>query len=109
MNDGSMADEQRQLARDLGALADRLTSGEPLFGPEAKEGDEVEGRAEGRVEGRAEMARHILRSRGIEVSEGFPAGLPGFHESSEEVVAAALACESEADFLTRLRRPGRAR
>ena len=36
-----MNDEQRQLARDLGALAGRLTSGEPLFGLEAKEGDEV--------------------------------------------------------------------
>ena len=56
------------------------------------------------------MARQILRSRGIGVSEGFPADLPTFQESSEEAVtAAALACESEEDFLTRLRRPGSAR
>ena len=70
----------------------------------------AEGLAEGEARGRAKMARQILRSRGIEVSEGFPANLPGFHESSEEAVASpALACESEEDFLTRLRRPGCAR
>ena len=56
------------------------------------------------------MMRHVLRLRGIEVSEGFPADLPAFHESSgEAVVAAALASESEEDFLARLRRPVRAR
>ncbi len=42
------------------------------------------------------MARQMLRSRGIEVSAGFPADLSAFHGSSEEaVVAAALACEDE--------------
>lgn len=35
-----MTDEQKRLTRDLGALADRLTR-EPVFGPDAKEGDEV--------------------------------------------------------------------
>ena len=37
----SMNEEQRRLARDLGALADRLSSEPPLFGPQAKAGDEV--------------------------------------------------------------------
>ena len=57
------------------------------------------------------MARQMLRSRGIEVSAGFPADLPAFHGSSEEVVvAAALACEDERDFEGRLRsRPARKR
>ena len=35
-----MNEEQKRLARDLGALAHRLSS-EPLFGPWAKAGDEV--------------------------------------------------------------------
>lgn len=50
------------------------------------------------------MARRMLRSRGIEVSAGFPADLPAFHGSSEEAVAAAaLACEDERDFEVRPR------
>ena len=70
----------------------------------------VEGLAEGEAESRARMMRHVLRLRGIGVSEGFPADLPAFHESSgEAVVTAALACESEEDFLARLRRPVRTR
>ena len=57
-----------------------------------------------------QVYREDLRSLGIGVSEGFPADLPAFRESSEEAVAAAaLACESEEDFLARLRRPDRAR
>ena len=70
-----------------------------------------ESRAESRAKtGRAKTARHLLRSRGIGVSEGFPADLSAFHESSEEaVITAAQACESEEDFLARLRRPVRAR
>ena len=65
----------------------------------------VEGRTEGRVEGRTEaragIVRRMLLSRGIEVSDGLPAGL--IAECSEDaIVTAALACESEADFLARL-------
>ena len=68
-------------------------------------------RDQSRAEVRAEMALRMLRSRGIEVSAGFPADLPAFHGSSEEaVVAAALACEDEGDFEGRLRRrPARSR
>ena len=64
----------------------------------------AQGRAEGEAKGRAKMVRQILRSRGIEVSAGFPAGVPSFGEAPEDaVVAAALACRSEEDFQARLR------
>ena len=63
----------------------------------------AEGRTEGRVEGRAGMVRAMLSSRGIGVSESFPADVPGFAESPEDVVvAAALACGSERDFRARI-------
>ena len=62
------------------------------------------GRTEGLAEGRAGMVRQMLSSRGIEVSEGFPFDVPGFAESPEAaIVAAALACDSERDFHTRIR------
>ena len=52
------------------------------------------------------MVRQILLSRGIEVSAGFPADVPGFAESPEdEAVAAALACDGERDFHARIRKP----
>ena len=61
------------------------------------------GLAEGRAEGRAEMVRQMLLSRGIEVSEGFPADVPEFAGLSEAaIVAAALACDSERDFNARV-------
>ena len=65
----------------------------------------VAGRAQGLVAGRAGLARMILASRGIRVSEGFPAPT---HQaalaraSDEAVFSAANAAESEADFLARL-------
>ena len=63
----------------------------------------AEGLAEGRAEGRAEMVREMLRSRGIAVSEAFPAGVPGFAESPEAaIVEAAFACDSEQDFNARI-------
>lgn len=70
------------------------------------------GRAEGRAQGgkaaRAGMVRRILLSRDIEVSDDFPADVPAFADSTEDaIVTAALACESEADFEARLRRPDR--
>ena len=64
-----------------------------------------EGRAEGEANGRAKMVRQMLVSRGIAVSESFPADVPGFEESPPDAaVAAALACNSERDFLARLDR-----
>ena len=63
----------------------------------------AEGERKGRVEGRAEMVREMLRSRGIAVSEAFPADVPGFAESPEAaVVAAALGCDGERDFHARI-------
>ena len=58
-----------------------------------------------RDQSRAEMARQMLLSRGIEVSEGFPADAAAFTGLSEAViVAAALACDSERDFYARIAR-----
>ena len=54
------------------------------------------GFGEGFGEGRAKTIRRCVLARGIEVSAGFPADVPGFAEASEEAaVAAALACGSE--------------
>ena len=62
------------------------------------------GRVEGETRGRAGMVCAILASRGIDVSEGFPANVPAFAESPAAlVVAAALHCESEQDFRRRIR------
>lgn len=66
------------------------------------------GYAQGRAEGRAEIVRQILLSRGIEASEGFSAAVSTLAESPGDIaVSAAFACESEADFLARLRPRGR--
>ena len=65
---------------------------------------ERKGRAEGETQGRAGMVRRMLSLRGIEVSEGFPSGIPGFAELPEAVIVdAALACGSERDFHARIR------
>ena len=62
-------------------------------------------RAQGLAEGRAEMVRQMLLSRGIKVSEGFPADVPAFAGLSEAaIVAVALACDSERDFNARMAR-----
>ena len=67
----------------------------------------AEGRAEGRLEGRAKLVRQMLVSRGIAVSEGFPADVPGLADAPEDVlVRAALACDGERDFRARLSRAG---
>ena len=65
----------------------------------------AEGRAKGLAEGWAKAVRRLLLSRGIAVSDGFPADVPGFAESPKDLVmAAALACDSDEDFRVRLRR-----
>ena len=65
----------------------------------------AEGKAQGLMEARAGMARRILLSRDVEVSDDFPANVPDFAGASENrIVTAALACESETDFHTRLHR-----
>ena len=64
----------------------------------------VEGRLAGRLEGQEMIVRRVLQSRGMEISAGFPSDLPDFRDGPEElIVAAALACDSEADFAARIR------
>ena len=62
----------------------------------------AEGRAKERAEVRGRMVRGLLLSRGIEASDGLAAGLPPECDE-DDLVAAALACRSEADLLARLR------
>ena len=70
---------------------------------EGKAEGRTEGLAEGEVKGRAKTVRELLRLRGIAVSEGFPANVPGFAEAPGEVAAAvAFACDSEEDFRARI-------
>ena len=62
----------------------------------------AEGERKGRVDVLAKVARRMLRSRGVEVSEGFLAD-PAFAASSEDAVfEAASACTDEAQFLAAL-------
>ena len=63
----------------------------------------AEGERKGRADALAKMAQRILRSRGVEVSEGFLVD-PAFAASSGDAVfEAALACADEAQFLAALR------
>ena len=62
----------------------------------------AEGERKGRADALAKMARRMLLSRGVEVSERFLAD-PVFAASSEDsVFEAALACTDEAEFLAAL-------
>ena len=62
----------------------------------------AEGERKGRADALAKMARRMLLSRGVEVSERFLAD-PVFAASSEDAVfEAALACTDEAEFLAAL-------
>ena len=70
---------------------------------QALEKGRAQGKALGRSEGLAKAVRQILTTRGIEFSEEFPANVPSFAEAAEETaINAALACDSEADFRTRI-------
>ena len=108
------------LERVGGALGVREGTGpddDPLLRSQRRQGFErgrSEGRAEGFAEGltegvqaaRARMVRQILRSRGVAVSQDFPADRAAFAAASEAVlISAALTCTSEEDFLASL--PGR--
>ena len=109
-----------RVAAALGARDGTGPDDDPLLRSQRRQGFErghaegrMEGRAEGRVQGqmegraeaRAQMVREILRSRGIEVSARFSAAAEAFAAASEEaLLAAALGCADEADFLAALRR-----
>ena len=59
----------------LGAREGTGPDDDPLFRSQRRQGFErgrAEGRAAGAQHGRAQIVREILRSRGIEVGEGFP-------------------------------------
>jgi len=101
-----------RVAAALGAREGTGPDDDPLLRSQRRQGFErglAEGRAEGRLqgqmEGRARLVRQILRSRGIAVSAGFAADSEAFATASEEaLLAAALGCVDEADFLAALRR-----
>ena len=62
-------------------------------------------RRQGFEEGRIGMVREVLRLRGIAISTASLRELPAFAELPEAAVsAAALVCDSEVDFLLRIRR-----
>ena len=100
-----------RLGREMGAREGTGPDDFPLMHSLRRESHD-EGHAKGLAEGRAALAqaqaqaaRRILRSRGIEVAEGFPADVAGFAElSMDEVLELALASTGEEDFRNRLRR-----
>ena len=63
----------------------------------------AEGERKGRADALAKMAQRILRSRGVEVSEGFLVDPVFAASSGDAVFEAALACADEAQFLAALR------
>ena len=97
-----------RLGRGLGAGEGTGPDDDPLMRSlrsQSRAEGRAEGLAEGEAKGRAEMVRQMLSARGIEVSERFPADVPGFAESPRAaVVVASLACESERDFRARIPR-----
>ena len=93
-----------RVAAALGAREGTGPDDDPLLRSQRRQGFE-RGLAHGRAEGRARMVREILRSRGIAVSAGFAVDSEAFAAASEEaLLAAALGCVDEADFLAALRR-----
>ena len=95
-----------RLGRVLGAREGTGPEDDPLSRSLMRQG-ERKGRAEGQAEGRADtlakLARRILLSRGVDVSDGFLSA-PVFAASPEDAVfEAATACTDEAGFLAALR------
>ena len=89
--------------RVAAALSAREGTGpddDPLLRSQRRQGYE-----RGRADTRARMVRQILRSRGIAVSARFSAAAEALAATSEEaLLAAALGCADEAEFLAALRR-----
>ena len=85
----------------LGAREGTGPDDDPLLGSQRRAA-----RREARHEALAAMARAVLRQRGITVSREFAASPALFAGCSEEaVVAAALACATERDFVERVSGP----
>jgi hypothetical protein len=94
----------QRVAAALGAREGTGPDDDLLLRAQRRQGFE-RGHAAGRAEGRAQMVRQILRSRGVEVSAGFDTATEAFAAADEEaLLAAALGCVDEADFLSALRR-----
>ena len=107
-----------RLGRELGARDGTGPDDDPLMRSLRKESEargrrqgrtegqrlgRAEGRLAGKFEGRADMVRELLLSRGLEVSAGFLADGSEIAEIPvSAVIYAALACDSEQDFLLRL-------
>ena len=90
----------------LGAAEGTEPDGDPFLRrhrQESRAEGRAEGRAAGRAEGRAEALRasalQVLESRGMSVSASLSERLAAMEGVSERLVAAALACRDEEDFL----------
>ena len=89
-----------RVAAALGAREGTGPDDDPLLRSQRRQGFE-----RGLAEGRLRMVRQILRSRGIAVSAGFSAAAEALAAASEEaLLAVALGCADEAEFLAALRR-----
>ena len=96
------ADVLNRVGRALGAAEGTEPDGDPFLRHHRQE-SRAEGRAAGRAEGRAEALRasalQVLDSRGISVSASLSERLAAMEGVSDRLVAAALACRDEEDFL----------
>ena len=96
------ADVLNRVGRALGAAEGTEPDGDPFLRHHRQE-SRAEGRAAGRAEGRAEALRasalQVLDSRGISVSASLSERLAAIEGVSDRLVAAALACRDEEDFL----------
>ena len=93
-----------RVAAALGAREGTGPDDDPLLRSQRRQGYE-RGRAAGIAEGRAQMVRQILQSRGVAVSTRFSTAAEAVAAASEEaLLAAALGCADEAEFLAAVRR-----
>ena len=101
---GRSREEGEMVGKTLGRM-EGLAEGERKGRAEGLAEGEHKGRTEGRTEILAKTAHRILRSRGLEVSQGFLAD-PGFAASSVDAVfEAAAVCKDETELLAALRPP----
>ena len=101
-----------RVAAALGAREGTGPDDDPLLRSQRRQGYEqgraeghAAGRAEGRADARTRMVREVLRSRGLAVSARLSAATEAVAAASEDaLLAAALGCADEAEFLAALRR-----
>lgn len=95
-----------RIGRVLGSQSGTGPDDNPLIRSlrdETREEGLEQGRTEGRRDAALGLLRQMLRARGIDVSPGFPANVPGIAAAPETaLVDAAMQCASESDFRTRL-------